>query len=70
MEKLDLRDAVLLGHSMGTGDVTRYLGRYGSGRDSKACSSRRSPYLISADDDPEGIPMSVFDGAADLGERR
>jgi non-heme chloroperoxidase len=32
LEHLDLRDAVLVGHSMGTGEVTRYLGRYGSAR--------------------------------------
>jgi len=65
MEKLDLRDAVLVGHSMGTGDVTRYLGRYGSGRVSKAVLiSPMPPYLLSADDDPEGIPASMFDGFA------
>jgi non-heme chloroperoxidase len=65
MEKLDLRDAVLVGHSMGSGDVTRYLGRYGSGRVSKAALiSPMPPYLLSADDDPEGIPASMFDGFA------
>ena len=32
LETLDLHDATLVGHSMGTGEVTRYLGRYGSGR--------------------------------------
>jgi non-heme chloroperoxidase len=63
IEKLDLRDAVLVGHSMGTGDVTRYLGRHGSGRVSKAVLiSPIPPYLVSASDDPEGIPASVFDG--------
>ena len=65
MEKLDLRNAVLVGHSMGTGDVTRYLGRYGSGRVSKAVLiSPMPPYLLSAADDPEGIPASMFDGFA------
>jgi pimeloyl-ACP methyl ester carboxylesterase len=65
MEKLDLRDVALVGHSMGTGDVTRYLGRYGSGRVSKAVLvSPMPPYLLSADDDPEGIPASMFDGFA------
>ena len=63
MEKLDLRDAVLVGHSMGSGDVTRYLGRHGSGRVSKAVLiSPMPPYLLSTDDDPEGIPASMFDG--------
>jgi len=65
IEKLDLRDAVLVGHSMGSGDITRYLGRYGSGRASKAVLiSPMPPYLLSADDDPEGIPASMFDGFA------
>jgi non-heme chloroperoxidase len=63
IEKLDLQDAVLVGHSMGTGDVTRYLGRHGSARVSKAVLiSPIPPYLVSAGDDPEGIPASVFDG--------
>src|ERR1700737_817202 len=35
LEHLDLRDAVLVGHSMGTGEVTRYLGSYGSARGAK-----------------------------------
>ena len=63
IEKVDLQDAVLVGHSMGTGDVTRYLGRHGSARVSKAVLiSPIPPYLVSAGDDPEGIPASVFDG--------
>jgi len=37
MTKLDLRDAVLVGFSMGTGEVTRYLGKYGSGVCRKQC---------------------------------
>jgi pimeloyl-ACP methyl ester carboxylesterase len=37
LEHLDLRDAVLAGHSMGTGEVTRCLGSYGSGRVAKGC---------------------------------
>jgi non-heme chloroperoxidase len=48
---------------MGTGEVTRYLGAYGSGRVQKAVLvSPIPPYLVSVDDDPEGIPVSVFDG--------
>ena len=63
MEKLDLHDAVLVGHSMGTGDVARYLGRYGSGRVSKAVLvSPIPPYFRAADDNPVGVPMSMFDG--------
>jgi pimeloyl-ACP methyl ester carboxylesterase len=63
MEKLDLRDEVLIGHSMGTGEVAHYHGRYGSGRVSKAVLiSPMPPYLLAADDDPEGIPAWMFDG--------
>src|SRR5206468_12898768 len=38
LEALDLRDATLVGHSMGTGEVTRYLGKFGSAR--VACRER------------------------------
>jgi non-heme chloroperoxidase len=64
METLDLRDAVLVGHSMGTGEITRYLGRYGSARVSRAVLlSPLAPYLLKTDDNPEGVDRSVFDGA-------
>jgi len=43
MEELDLRDAVLVGHSMGTGEVTRYLGTYGSGRVAKGVLDPHRP---------------------------
>jgi non-heme chloroperoxidase len=47
LEHLDLRDAVLAGHSMGTGEVTRYLGRFGSARVAKAVLvSPIPPYLL------------------------
>jgi non-heme chloroperoxidase len=63
MEHLDLHDAVLVGHSMGSGDVSRYLGKYGSSRVSKAVLvSPIPPYFQSADDDPEGVPASLFEG--------
>jgi non-heme chloroperoxidase len=63
MEALDLRDAVLVGHSMGTGEVTRYLGAYGSGRVSKAVLvSPIPPFLLQTNDNPEGLPASLFDG--------
>ena len=42
VEHLDLREAVLVGHSMGTGEVTRYLAAYGSAGWLRACWSRRS----------------------------
>lgn len=63
MEHLDLRDAILVGHSMGSGDVAHYLGRYGSGRVAKAVLiSPIPPYFLSADDDPDGVPASLFEG--------
>jgi non-heme chloroperoxidase len=65
LEHLDLRDAVLVGHSMGTGEVTRYLGRHGSARVAKAVLvSPIPPYLLQAPDNPDGVPASVFDGFA------
>lgn len=63
LEHLDLRDAVLVGHSMGTGEVTRYLGRYGSARAAKGVLvSPILPYLLQADDNPDGVPRGLLDG--------
>jgi non-heme chloroperoxidase len=63
LDTLDLRDAVLVGFSMGTGEVGRYLGTYGSERVAKAVFlGSLEPYLPQADDNPEGVPQSVFDG--------
>jgi len=65
LEHLDLRDAVLAGHSMGTGEVTRYLGRYGSARVAKGVLvAPIPPYLLQTGDNPEGVPLSLFDGFA------
>jgi non-heme chloroperoxidase len=63
MERLDLHDAVLAGHSMGTGEVTRYLGTYGSERVSKAALlAPIPPFLLKTDDNPEGVDGAVFEG--------
>ena len=65
MERLDLHDAVLAGHSMGTGEVTRYLSRYGSARVAKGVLvSPIPPYLLQAGDNPDGVPQALFDGFA------
>jgi non-heme chloroperoxidase len=65
LEHLDLRDAVLAGHSMGTGEVTRYLGRYGSARVAKGVLvAPIPPYLLQTGDNPEGVPRALFDGFA------
>ncbi|PZF99167.1 alpha/beta fold hydrolase [Micromonospora deserti] len=63
MTELDLRDAILVGHSMGTGEVTRYLGAYGSDRVSRAVLlAPLAPFLLKAPDNPEGVEKSLFDG--------
>ncbi len=63
MEQLDLHDAVLVGHSMGTGEITRYLASYGSSRVTKAVLiSPIPPFLLRTDDNPDGLPGSMFDG--------
>jgi len=60
---LDLRDLVLCGFSMGTGEVTRYLGSYGSERVRKAVlMGAIPPFLLKTADNPEGVDKSVFDG--------
>ena len=65
LEYLDLRDAVLIGHSMGTGEVTRYLSRYGSARVAKGVLvSPIPPYLLQTSDNPDGVAQRVFDGFA------
>lgn len=62
MEKLDLRDAVLVGFSMGTGEVVRYLSTYGSARVRKvALLAPVPPFLLKTGDNPEGVDQIVFD---------
>ena len=56
-------DVVLAGFSMGTGEVTRYLGKYGSSGVSKAALfGVIPPFLLQTDDNPKGVPGDVFDG--------
>jgi non-heme chloroperoxidase len=63
IEHLALTDINLVGFSMGTGEVTRYLGTHGSARVRKAVLlGAIPPYLKLADDNPEGVPGSVFEG--------
>jgi non-heme chloroperoxidase len=63
MDRLDLKDAIIVGHSMGTGEVTRYLGTHGSARVAKGVLiSPIPPFLLQADDNPEGLPGSLFEG--------
>jgi pimeloyl-ACP methyl ester carboxylesterase len=60
---LDLTGVSLVGHSMGTGEITRYIGKYGTKRVRKAVLiGTLGPYLVKAPDNPEGIDPKVFDG--------
>ncbi|MER7639243.1 MULTISPECIES: alpha/beta hydrolase [unclassified Streptomyces] len=62
IEALDLRDVILVGHSTGGGEVTRYLGRHGSGRVAKAVLlGAIPPLMLKTDANPEGLPIDVFD---------
>ncbi|MFJ9455545.1 alpha/beta fold hydrolase [Kitasatospora sp. NPDC101447] len=62
---LDLRDADLVGHSMGGGEIARYLGNHGSGRIRRAVIvSGVPPYLLKTDETPQGVPQQVFDDIA------
>ncbi|MEU4475104.1 alpha/beta hydrolase [Micromonospora sp. NPDC023888] len=66
MTELNLSDATLIGHSMGTGEVIRYLANYGSQRVSRAVVlSPLQPMLAKADDNPEGVDRSLFKGFQD-----
>ena len=63
IRSLDLRDMALVGFSMGTGEVTRYIAKYGTDRVRKAVLiGTLGPYLVKAPDNPEGVDASVFDG--------
>ena len=67
LEVLDLTDVVLVGFSMGTGEVARYLSRYGSDRIAKAAFlGSLEPYLLITDEHPDGAgPLEFFQGISD-----
>jgi len=63
LSTLKLTDVSLVGFSMGTGEVTRYIGKYGTRRVRKAVLiGTLGPYLVKTADNPEGVDRSVFDG--------
>jgi non-heme chloroperoxidase len=63
IEALDLRNLTLVGHSTGGGEIVRYLARHGSDRVSKlVLVSAVPPLMVRTDDNPEGVPIEVFDG--------
>ena len=62
LETLNLRDVDLVGFSMGTGEVTRYISKYGSDRVRKAVLlGPIPPFLLKTSDNPEGVDKTVFD---------
>ncbi|MFP8959559.1 alpha/beta fold hydrolase [Streptomyces nanhaiensis] len=63
LETLDLRDVILVGFSMGTGELARYVKTYGHERIAKlAFLASLEPFLVQTDDNPGGVPRSVFEG--------
>jgi non-heme chloroperoxidase len=63
LSALDLTGVSLVGHSMGTGEITRYIGKYGTKRLRKTVLiGTLGPYLVKAPDNPEGVDPQVFEG--------
>jgi non-heme chloroperoxidase len=62
IETLDLHDVVLVGHSTGGGEVTRYVGRHGTDRVAKVVLvGAIPPLMVKTDRNPEGLPLEAFD---------
>jgi non-heme chloroperoxidase len=62
VEKLDLKEITMVGHSTGGGEVARYIGRHGSERVSKAVLiASVPPIMVKTESNPGGLPKSVFD---------
>ncbi|MDX6356017.1 MAG: non-heme chloroperoxidase [Streptomyces sp.] len=72
IDALDLRDIILVGHSTGGGEVTRYIGRHGTARVAKAVLlGAIPPLMLKTEANPEGLPREAFDAIRDgvAGER-
>ncbi len=62
LEKLDLKEVTMVGHSTGGGEVARYIGRHGNQRVKKAVLiGAITPVMVKSDKNPGGLPISVFD---------
>jgi non-heme chloroperoxidase len=62
-EQLDLKEAIIVGHSTGGGEITRFIGRHGTKRVAKAALiGAVPPVLTQSETNPEGMPRAVFDG--------
>jgi non-heme chloroperoxidase len=63
LNALDIKGAMLVGHSTGGGEVARYIGRHGSKRVAKAVLvSAVPPQMVKSPTNPGGLPITVFDG--------
>ena len=63
IEALDLHDVILVGHSTGGGEVTRYIGRHGTSRVARlALIGAVPPLMLKTEANPGGLPIDVFDG--------
>ena len=66
LDALDITGATLVGHSTGGGEVARYIGRHGTARVARAVLvGAVTPQMMVSDANPDGVPMSVFDGIRD-----
>ncbi|MAZ26151.1 MAG: alpha/beta hydrolase [Cytophagaceae bacterium] len=62
INSLDLKDVILVGFSMGGGEVSRYIGNYGTSRIAKAVlMSSVAAFMLKTDDNPDGVPKETFD---------
>src|SRR5215469_518876 len=62
MEELDLHDTTMIGHSMGPGEIVRYISRHGSGRVSRIVMiAPTTPFILQTPDNPNGLPGSLFE---------
>src|SRR5476651_1425338 len=62
LDRLDLRDVTLIGHSMGSGEVVRYLARHGTARIARVLLvAPTTPYALKTGDNPEGVEKAVYD---------
>ncbi|WP_019135124.1 alpha/beta fold hydrolase [Cellulomonas massiliensis] len=69
LEELDLHDVTLVGHSTGGGEIVHYVGRHGTARVARlVLVSAVPPLMLRTDDNPDGLPVEVFDGIR-AGER-
>ncbi len=63
IDALDLKQATLVGHSMGGGEVARYIGRHGTSRVAKVVLiSAVVPLMVKTESNPDGLPPAAFDG--------